>query len=122
MKRFATAKPDISSKEVYEDALASTVAKFQNQHDREELGATLRTYNTVRSSIQRTRVKIRPGPQSPQDFCGLYPQGTARFLRVLPAKARTQAGIGKSVEDLHRCRTERSHAGNLPQLPETASN
>ena len=60
MKRLATARPDISCKEVYEDALASTVVEFQNQHDREELGATLPTYNTVRSSIQRTRAKIRP--------------------------------------------------------------
>ena len=79
MKKMTLDRPDKSCKEVYEDVLAASIAELRDKHSAEEIGAAIPNYNGIRSSLQRTRVKVRPPlPASRNDVRLEGPWATTR--------------------------------------------
>ena len=60
MKNMTRCRPDKSCKDVYDEVLASSFGKFRGNRDIEEIAGVLPTYNSVHSSLQRSRTRVRP--------------------------------------------------------------
>ncbi|XP_018495401.1 uncharacterized protein LOC108864373 [Galendromus occidentalis] len=61
--------PEKSLREAYSDALVTTVNTLRDDHDEEEIGAAIPSYDNVRSIIQRVRTEVRqPSPTTRQEI------------------------------------------------------
>ena len=69
MKEDVLSRPDLSCKDVYQNALSESMNTLEATHNAEEAAAALPTYNNMRTILQRHRSSVRPNlPSSLQDI------------------------------------------------------